>query len=222
MPNLGDIFPNFECTSTRGTLRCHDYIGDGWALFLSHPGDFTPVCTSELGTLAARYDEFEKRNCKIICLSCDPVDRHLEWEKDVMAQAGLDGDELPFPIIADEKRELSVRLGILDDDFKDGFGIPLSARGTFLIDPDRHIKFIATYPGPLGRTCDELLRIIDGLQLIEYRRVCIPMDWQYGQEVMTRPDVTPEEFGTVYPKGVSVQEMPSGKEYMYFTPQPEL
>eukprot|EP00045_Choanoeca_perplexa_P001985 m.22532 g.22532 ORF g.22532 m.22532 type:complete len:226 (+) comp11262_c0_seq1:121-798(+) len=222
MPNLGDIIPNFDCQSTMGDLQVHEYLGDSWGLFVSHPGDFTPVCTTELGIMAHLYPEFEARNVKVLCLSADSVDMHHQWTQDVLAQAGLDTDTLPFPILADERREISVRLGILDADFKDKAGIPLTARGTFIISPDKRIKFSANYPGALGRNFDELLRVIDAIQLIEYKQVCIPGNWTQGNECMPSPFVPPEEFENTYPKGVSVQDMPSGKEYMYYTPQPEL
>eukprot|EP01147_Barroeca_monosierra_P005359 gene5359-7110_t len=219
MPNLGDEMPNFEADTTHGKIKFHDFVGDGWAILFSHPADYTPVCTTELSRVAKLVPEFTKRNTKVIALSCDPVESHNGWAKDVVAVGKLDG-ALPYPIIADEKRELAVKLGMLDADEKDAQGLPLTARAVFVVGPDKRLKLSLLYPATTGRNFDEILRILDSLQLTAYHKVATPADWKDGEACMVLPSVKPEEVDQVFPKGVTVKEVPSGKGYLRFTPQP--
>jgi len=145
MVNLGDVFPNFTAESTKGTIHLHEYLGDKWGILFSHPADYTPVCTTELGRVAKLTPEFSKRNCKVMAISCDTVEDHHGWIKDIQAYNNLDGN-FPYPIIADEKRELAVQLGMIDPDEKTASGMPLTARAVFIIGPDK--KTQAFYPLP--------------------------------------------------------------------------
>lgn len=219
MPNLGDEMPNFEADTTYGKIKFHDFIGDGWAILFSHPADYTPVCTTELSTVAKLVPEFEKRKTKVIALSCDPVDSHKSWAKDVCA-VGSCGQELPYPIIADEKRELAVQLGMLDADEKDGEGLPLTARAVFIVGPDKRLKLSLLYPATTGRNFSEIIRVLDSLQLTAYHKVATPADWKDGDDCMVLPSVKQDETAKLFPKGVTVKEVPSGKPYLRYTPQP--
>eukprot|EP00043_Microstomoeca_roanoka_P016973 m.175988 g.175988 ORF g.175988 m.175988 type:complete len:222 (+) comp16552_c15_seq1:78-743(+) len=219
MPNLGDVMPNFEADTTHGKIKFHDFVGDGWAILFSHPADYTPVCTTELSSVAKHFADFEKRNTKVIALSCDPVDSHKGWAKDVCAFAGLKG-ELPYPIIADEKRDLAVKLGMLDADEKDAAGMPLTARAVFIIGPDKRLKLSLLYPATTGRNFDEILRVLDSLQLTATHKVATPANWKNGDSVMVLPSIEQKEAEKMFPKGVTVKDVPSGKQYLRMTPQP--
>lgn len=222
MPNLGDIFPNFEANTTDGPMKWHDYVGDGWAILFSHPADYTPVCTTELASVADLVPEFTKRNVKLAALSCDTVEDHLGWIKDIQCYRKHDENEpLPFPIIDDADRKLAVLLGMLDPDERNKDGLPLSARAVFVVGPDKKLKLSILYPATTGRVFSEVLRVVDSLQLTAYKKVATPANWQAGDKCMVIPSVKQEDTGKLFPKGVKVFEMPSGKEYMRFTPQPE-
>uniref|UniRef100_A0A3Q3MQP7 Peroxiredoxin-6 n=1 Tax=Mastacembelus armatus TaxID=205130 RepID=A0A3Q3MQP7_9TELE len=175
---LGDEFPNFEADTTIGRIKFHDFLGSSWGILFSHPKDFTPVCTTELARAAKISSEFKKRDVKMIALSIDSVEDHHNWSKDVMAFNSEADNALPFPIIADDKRVLSVQLGMLDPDEKDKDGMPLTARCVFVIGPDKRMKLSILYPATTGRNFDELLRVIDSLQLTAQKKVATPVDWK--------------------------------------------
>lgn len=219
--SLGETFPDFECESSIGHLRLHEYFGESWGILCSHPADFTPVCTTELGYLAKILPELTKRNVKVLGLSCNDTESHLGWIKDIQSANGLSG-EFPYPIISDPKRELAVKLGMLDPVEKDAAGIPLTARAVFIVGTDKKLKLSILYPATTGRNFDEILRVIDSLQLTAYHKVATPANWKQGDACMVVPSVKPEEHATLFPKGVDVKAVPSGKQYLRFTPQPNV
>uniref|UniRef100_A0A672ZZ56 Peroxiredoxin-6 n=1 Tax=Sphaeramia orbicularis TaxID=375764 RepID=A0A672ZZ56_9TELE len=214
---LGDEFPNFEADTTIGRIKFHDFLGNSWGILFSHPRDFTPVCTTELACAAKISDEFKKRGVKMIALSIDSVEDHRNWSKDVMAYNSAAETPLPFPIIADHKRELSVQLGMLDPDERDKDGMPLTARCVFVIGPDKKLKLSILYPATTGRNFDELLRVIDSLQLTAQKKVATPVDWKPGDKVMVIPSLSDAEAKSLFPNGVTTQEVPSGKKYLRYT-----
>eukprot|EP00118_Oscarella_pearsei_P024600 m.306381 g.306381 ORF g.306381 m.306381 type:complete len:221 (+) comp41201_c0_seq1:69-731(+) len=220
MPNLGDVFPDFTAESTHGEIKFHDWLGGSWAILFSHPADFTPVCTTELGLVAKLAPEFQKRGVKMVALSCDPVESHNGWVKDIQAFTGA-GTEWPYPIIADKNRELAVKFGMLDPDEKSAAGLPLTARVVFIIGPDKKLKLSILYPATTGRNFDEILRVIDSLKLTAEKKVATPANWKQGERCMVLPSVKQEDTPKLFPKGVEVVPVPSGKQYMRFTPQPE-
>ncbi|XP_032492107.1 peroxiredoxin-6 isoform X1 [Phocoena sinus] len=176
---LGDKAPNFEANTTIGRIRFHDYLGDSWGILFSHPRDFTPVCTTELGRAAKLAPEFAKRNVKMIALSIDSVEDHLAWSKDINAYNGDEPTEkLPFPIIDDKNRDLAIQLGMLDPAEKDEKGMPVTARVVFIFGPDKKLKLSILYPATTGRNFDEILRVIISLQLTAEKRVATPVDWK--------------------------------------------
>ncbi|KAK1164297.1 peroxiredoxin-6 [Acipenser oxyrinchus oxyrinchus] len=218
---LGDVFPNFEADTTIGKIQFHDFLGDSWGILFSHPRDFTPVCTTELGRAAKLSGEFARRSVKMIALSIDSVQDHLAWSKDIVAYNGEAPDStLPFPIIADEKRELAIQLGMLDPDEKDKDGIPLTARCVFVIGPDKKLKLSILYPATTGRNFDEILRTVDSLQLTAQKRVATPVDWKLGDSCMVLPNIPEDEAAKLFPAGVYTKDLPSGKKYLRYTPQP--
>ncbi|CAL8309162.1 unnamed protein product [Lota lota] len=214
---LGDVFPNFEAETTIGRIKFHDFLGDSWGILFSHPRDFTPVCTTELACAAGITGEFKKRGVKMIALSIDSVEDHTNWSKDVMAFNGETGTPLPFPIIADDKRVLSVQLGMLDPDEIDKDGMPLTARCVFVIGPDKKLKLSILYPATTGRNFDELLRVIDSLQLTAQKKVATPVNWKPGDKVMVIPSLSEAEATALFPNGVTCKELPSGKKYLRYT-----
>uniref|UniRef100_A0A3Q4AFU0 Peroxiredoxin-6 n=1 Tax=Mola mola TaxID=94237 RepID=A0A3Q4AFU0_MOLML len=214
---LGDEFPNFEADTTVGRVKFHDFLGKSWGILFSHPRDFTPVCTTELARAAKLSGEFAKRDVKMIALSIDSVEDHINWCKDVMAFNGEGKSTLPYPIIADHKRELSVQLGMLDPDERDKDGMALTARCVFVIGPDKKLKLSILYPATTGRNFDELLRVIDSLQLTARKKVATPVDWKPGDKVMVIPSLSDAEAATLFPNGVTTKEVPSGKTYLRFT-----
>ncbi|XP_057612618.1 peroxiredoxin-6-like [Chionomys nivalis] len=178
---LGDETPNFEANTTIGPICFHDFLGDSWGILFSHPRDFTPVCTTELGRAAKLAPEFAKMNVKMIALSTDSVEDHLAWSKDINAYNGDEPTEKPpFPIIDDKKRELAILLGMLDPSEKDEKGMPVTARVVFIFGPDKELKLSILYPATTGRNFDEILRVIKSLQLTATKRVATPVDWKRG------------------------------------------
>ncbi|XP_069006140.1 peroxiredoxin-6 [Embiotoca jacksoni] len=214
---LGDEFPNFEANTTIGRIKFHDFLGSSWGILFSHPKDFTPVCTTELACAAKISDEFKKRSVKMIALSIDSVEDHHGWSKDVTAFNSKADSALPFPIIADDKRELSVQLGMLDPDERDKDGLPLTARCVFVIGPDKKLKLSILYPATTGRNFDELLRVIDSLQLTAQKKVATPVNWKPGDKVMVIPSLSEAEAASLFPNGVTTKEVPSGKKYLRYT-----
>ncbi|XP_052056648.1 peroxiredoxin-6 [Apodemus sylvaticus] len=218
---LGEEAPNFEANTTIGRIRFHDFLGDSWGILFSHPRDFTPVCTTELGRAAKLAPEFAKRNVKLIAISVDSVEDHLAWSKDINAYNGATPTEkLPFPIIDDKDRDLAILLGMLDPAEKDDNDMPVTARVVFVFGPDKKLKLSILYPATTGRNFDEILRVIDSLQLTQSKPVATPVDWKKGESVMVLPDVPEEEAKRCFPKGVFTKELPSGQKYLRFTPQP--
>jgi 1-Cys peroxiredoxin 6 len=217
--NLGDVFPNFTADTTEGKITFHDWLGESWGILFSHPRDYTPVCTTELGRVIKLVPEFQKRNVKMIALSCDDVTSHEGWSKDVCAFADFKGD-FPYPIIADQGRDLAVKFGMVDPDEKDENNMPLTCRAVFIIGPDKKLKLALLYPATTGRNFDEILRVIDSLQLTAYKKVATPADWKKGDQCMVIPSVSDEEANKLFKKGFEKREVPSGKGYLRFTADP--
>ncbi|XP_002733706.1 peroxiredoxin-6-like [Saccoglossus kowalevskii] len=218
MVNLGDEFPNFKADTTTGEIKFHDWLDGSWAILFSHPADYTPVCTTELSRVEKLVPEFKKRNVKLIALSCDSVADHKGWIEDIKAYSGVAG--VSYPIIADEKRDLAVKLGMVDPDEKTAAGLPLTCRAVFIIGPDKKLKLSFLYPATTGRNFDEILRVVDSLQLTATKKVATPVDWKPGEKCMVVPTVKPEDVAKLFPKGVEIKPVPSGKQYLRMTPQP--
>ena len=207
---LGDVAPDFTAQSSEGEINFHEYLGDGWGVLFSHPADYTPVCTTELGTVAKYKAEFEKRNAKVIALSVDGLESHKGWINDINETQNT---TVNFPIIADEDRKVSE----LYDMIHPNADATLTVRSVYVIGPDKTVKLIITYPASTGRNFDELLRVIDSLQLTAYHKVATPANWQHGEEVVISPAITNEEAETMFTKGFK-----EVKPYLRLTPQPNL
>ncbi|XP_074654257.1 peroxiredoxin-6-like [Tubulanus polymorphus] len=220
MAKLGEVFPNIKAETTEGAIELHDWIGPSWAILFSHPADYTPVCTTELARVVQLLPEFQKRNVKVIALSCDSVDSHHGWSKDVIDYAGKSGSTLPYPIIADADRSIVTQLGMLDPDEKDSKGLPLPARCVYVIGPDKRLKLSILYPATTGRNFNEILRVIDSLQLTATKKVATPVDWKQGDKCMVLPTITGEEAKELFPE-MKTKALPSGKEYLRMTPCPK-
>ncbi|KAG7263344.1 hypothetical protein CRUP_027926 [Coryphaenoides rupestris] len=205
---LGDVFPDFQAETTDGKIRFHHFLGDSWGILFSHPRDFTPVCTTELACAAGLSAQFQKRGVKMIALSIDGVDDHRSWSKDVMAFSGEAASPLPFPIIADHNRELSVLLGMLDPD------------EVFVIGPDKKLKLSILYPATTGRNFNEILRVIDSLQLTAQQKVATPVNWKPGDKVMVIPSLSEAEAAALFPKGSHAKNCLLGKNTCA-TPSPD-
>ncbi|CAG0921208.1 unnamed protein product [Notodromas monacha] len=215
---LGDQFPNFEAETNEGPIKFYDWLGDSWCMFFSHPADFTPVCTTELGRAAELHSEFQKRGIKLIAMSCDPVESHQGWIKDIEGlSSSLNEGDFKIPIIADPKRELAVKFQMLDPDEIDKEGIPLPARAVFIIGPDKKLKLSILYPATTGRNFVELLRVIDSLKLTAAKKVATPADWKMGDPAMVVPSLSKEEADKLFPNGYELKEVPSGKQYLRMT-----
>ncbi|MDX1450232.1 MAG: peroxiredoxin, partial [Acidimicrobiia bacterium] len=192
---INDTAPDFTAETTQGTIRFHDWIGDGWAILFSHPKDFTPVCTTELGAVAGLMEEFAKRNCKVIGISVDGVSDHEAWSKDIEASQG---HRVTYPLIGDPKLEVVKQYDMLPADAGDTAEgrTPVdnqTARTVFVIGPDKKIKATLTYPMSTGRNFDEILRVIDSLQLTAKHQLATPVNWQKGEEVIIVPTVSDEQ-----------------------------
>ncbi|EHA98545.1 Peroxiredoxin-6 [Heterocephalus glaber] len=212
----GTRLPTWEANTTIGRIHFHNFLGDSWDILFSHPWDFTPVCTTELGRAAKLAPEFAKRN-----VSIDSVVDHLAWSKHSNAHNGDEPTEkLPFPIIDDKNWDLAILLGMLDPTEKDEKGMPVTARVVFVFGPDKKLKLSILYPATTGRNFDEILRVVNFLQLTAENRVATPVDWNDGDSVMVLPIIPEEEAKKLIPKGVFTKELPSGKKYLHYTPQP--
>ena len=207
---LGDIAPNFTANSTEGEINFHDWLGESWGILFSHPADFTPVCTTELGTVAKYKGEFEKRNVKVIALSVDGLESHKRWISDINETQNT---IVNFPIIADEDRKVSE----LYDMIHPNADSQLTVRSVFVIGPDKKIKLSITYPASTGRNFDELLRVIDSLQLTAYHQVATPANWNHGDDVVIVPSISTVDALDIFTKGVD-----EVKPYLRMTPQPNL
>ncbi|PRX54063.1 peroxiredoxin [Flagellimonas meridianipacifica] len=205
---LGDTAPDFTAETSQGTLNFYDYLGDGWGILFSHPADFTPVCTTELGTAAKFKDEFEKRNVKMIALSVDGVESHSEWIQDINETQHT---TVNFPIIADVDRKVSDLYDMIHPKADD----TLTVRSVFIIAPDKTVKLILTYPASTGRNFYELLRVIDSLQLTAYHKVATPANWEHGDKVVVSPSIPTEEAKEMFTAGVD-----EIKPYLRLTPDP--
>ncbi|PON93062.1 Peroxiredoxin [Trema orientale] len=212
---LGDTIPNLEAQSTHGKITLHDYIGDSWAIIFSHPGDFTPVCTTELGKMAACAQEFANRGLKLVGLSCDDVESHLEWIKDI--EAYTPGAKVSFPIIADPKRELIKQLNMVDPEEKDSSGNPLPSRALHIVGPDKKVKLSFLYPASTGRNMDEVVRVLDSLHKAAKHKVATPANWKPGDPVVISPSVSTEDAKNMFPGGFKTLDLPSNKDYLRFT-----
>lgn len=215
---LGDEFPNLSVDTTTGQLKLHDYFGSNWGILFSHPKDYTPVCTTELGRAAKFEPEFKKRGVKMIALSCDSVQDHIGWTKDI---ENYNSVKVTYPIIADPDRAIAKQLGMLDPDEKDSSGMPLTCRAVFIVGPDKKLKLSILYPATTGRNFDELLRVIDSLQLTATKKVATPVDWKSGDKCMVIPSLSNDEASKLFPKGFETKTVPSGKPYIRLTPHPQ-
>jgi len=207
---LGDIAPDFTAETTEGKIEFHKWLGDSWGVLFSHPADFTPVCTTELGTVAKLQDEFKKRNVKTIALSVDTVESHFNWIKDINETQNT---IVNFPIIADPIFEVSKLYDFVHPNASDKFTV----RSVVIIGPDKKVKLIITYPASTGRNFDEILRVIDSLQLTANYSVATPANWKHGEEVVITPAIKDEEIAAKFPKGYK-----RIKSYLRITPQPNL
>ncbi|MEY2811579.1 MAG: hypothetical protein RI991_574 [Bacteroidota bacterium] len=205
---LGDDAPNFKASTTIGEIDFYEYLGDSWGVLFSHPADFTPVCTTELGRTALLKQEFEKRNVKVLAVSVDAIDNHFLWVKDINETQQCSVD---FPIIADEKREVASLYDMIHPNASATFTV----RSLFVIGPDKKIKLFITYPASTGRNFVEVLRVIDSLQLTAKHQVATPADWKNGEDVIVVPAVSTEDAEKKFPKGLNIV-----KPYLRYTPQP--
>ena len=205
---LGDEAPNFTAETTEGTIDFHEYLGDGWGVLFSHPKDFTPVCTTELGRVAQLKPEFDKRNTKVIAVSVDDVDSHGRWAGDI---EDVTGAKLNFPVIGDQDRKVSDLYGMIHPNAND----TLTVRSVFVVGPDKLVKLMITYPASTGRNFDEVLRVIDSLQLTADYKVATPADWKDGEDVIVVPALSDDEAKELFPKGFEAK-----KPYLRVTPQP--
>ena len=205
---LGDTAPNFTAQTSQGEINFYDYLGDSWGVLFSHPGDYTPVCTTELGRTAALKDEFAKRNVKVLALSVDSVESHHGWIKDINETQGV---EVNFPIIADPDRKVSEAYDMIHPNAS----VNATVRSLFIIAPDKTVKLIITYPASTGRNFVEILRVIDSLQLTANYSVATPADWKEGEDVVVVPSIKTEDIAAKFPKGFTIV-----KPYLRTTPQP--
>jgi len=207
---LGDIAPNFIAKTTEGDIDFHQYLGDGWGILFSHPADYTPVCTTELGKTAQLKDEFAKRNVKVLAVSVDPLEKHEGWVKDINETQHT---TVNFPIIADADRNVATLYDMIHPNAPETFTV----RSLFVVGPDKKVKLFITYPASTGRNFVEVLRVIDSLQLTAKYSVATPADWKHGEDVIVVPAVSTEDAEKKFPKGLNII-----KPYLRYTPQPDL
>jgi thioredoxin-dependent peroxiredoxin len=205
---LGDIAPDFTADTTEGKINFYDYLGDGWGILFSHPKDFTPVCTTELGEVARLKDDFAKRDTKVIGVSVDPVDSHHNWSQDI---EDVTGHKLNYPLIGDENRTVADLYGMVHPNASD----TLTVRSVFVVGPDKKVKLTITYPASTGRNFEEILRVLDSLQLTAKYSVATPVNWHDGEDVIIVPAVDDETAKEKFPKGFKAV-----KPYLRVTPQP--
>ena len=207
---LGDAAPDFTAETTEGTIEFHQWLGDGWGILFSHPKDYTPVCTTELGRVANLKSEFEKRNVKVIAVSVDPLESHKGWVNDINETQSC---TMNYPIIADPDRNVATMYGMIHPNALDN----LTVRSVFIVGPDKKVKLQLTYPASTGRNFDEILRVIDSLQLTANYQVATPADWKQGDDCVVVPAIKTEDIPAKFPKGF--KEI---KPYLRMTPQPDL
>jgi len=207
---LGDIAPDFQASTTEGTIEFHKYLGNGWGVLFSHPADFTPVCTTELGAVAKLRSEFEKRNVKVLALSTDALDSHEKWIGDINETQNT---AVNFPLIADPEFKVAKLYDMIHPEVSDKFTV----RSVFVVGPDKKVKLTITYPAATGRNFDEILRVIDSLQLTANYSVATPANWKHGEDVIITAAVKDEDIAGKFPKGYT-----RVKPYLRTTPQPDL
>ncbi len=207
---LGDIAPNFKAQSTAGDIDLYEYLGDGWGILFSHPADFTPVCTTELGRTAQLEETFRQKNTKVLAVSVDPLDKHASWVNDINETQHV---TVGFPILADPDRNIATLYDMIHPNASENFTV----RSLFIIGPDKKVKLIITYPASTGRNFHEVLRVLESLQLTAQYSVATPANWEHGEDVIVVPAVTTEAAIEKFPKGVTVI-----KPYLRYTPQPDL
>jgi len=206
---LGDVAPDFEAQTTEGPISFHKWIGDGWAILFSHPKDFTPVCTTELGYVARVKPEFDRRNVQVIGLSVDPVDAHRQWAQDI--KETTQGYAPNYPIIADPEKKVANLYGMMHPAHDEVYTV----RTVFVIDPQKKVRLMITYPQTTGRNFEEILRVVDSLQLTDSHKVATPVNWKQGEDVIIVTAVSDEEARAKFPKGWKAL-----KPYLRLTPQP--
>ncbi|KAJ6635014.1 Peroxiredoxin-6 [Pseudolycoriella hygida] len=215
---LGSVIPNFKAETTKGPIQFYDWLGDSWCVFFSHPSDFTPVCTTELGRIAVHQPHFAKRNVKLIAHSVDDLDNHVDWVNDIKNYCLDIPGEFPYPIIADPKRELAVALDMIDEDQKNDPEVAKTVRALYIISPNKKLRLSMIYPMTTGRNVDEILRVIDSLQLTDrIPQVATPANWVPGQKVMIAPTVTDAVADELFEDQVDRIGMPSGRNYVRTT-----
>lgn len=205
---LGDEAPNFTAETTEGPITFHEWLGNGWGILFSHPKDYTPVCTTELGTMARISEEFKKRNVKVIAVSVDPLDAHKGWIKDINETQNC---TVNYPLIADPEKKVATLYDMIHPNAMDN----MTVRSVFIIGPDKKIKLMLTYPASTGRNFDELLRVVDSLQLTANYKVATPANWKQGEDCIITPAVSDEDAKKLFPKGFRAV-----KPYLRYTPQP--
>jgi len=208
--HLGEVAPNFTAQTTAGEINFHEYLGNSWGILFSHPADFTPVCTTELGKTALLMDEFAKRNVKVMAISVDPLERHMGWIKDINETQHCN---VNFPVIADPERKVAVLYDMIHPEASENFTV----RSLFVIGPDKKIKLMITYPQSTGRNFAEILRVVESLQLTANYSVSTPADWKHGEDVIVVPAISTEDAMKKFTKGVKIV-----KPYLRYTPQPDL
>jgi thioredoxin-dependent peroxiredoxin len=207
---LGDTAPDFTAETTEGTIELHKYLGDGWGVLFSHPKDYTPVCTTELGRVANLKNEFDKRNVKVLALSVDPLDSHKGWVDDINETQSC---TVNYPIIADPDKKIAEMYDMIHPNALNN----LTVRSVFIIGPDKAVKLTLTYPASTGRNFAEILRVIDSLQLTANHQVATPVDWKHGDDCVVIPAIKTEDIPSKFPKGHKVI-----KPYLRTTPQPDI
>ncbi len=205
---LGDEAPDFTAETTEGNIHFHEWLGDKWGVLFSHPKDFTPVCTTELGAVARLKDEFDKRNAKVIAVSVDPIDSHKGWLSDINETQNT---EVNYPIIADPDRKVADLYGMIHPNASD----TVTVRSVFIVGPDKKVKLTITYPQSTGRNFAEILRVLDSLQLTSNYSVSTPADWKDGEDVIISPAISDEDAKEKFPKGWEAK-----RPYLRLTPQP--
>ncbi|WP_294201243.1 MULTISPECIES: peroxiredoxin [Chryseobacterium] len=205
---LGDTAPDFQAETSAGDLNFYEYLGDSWGILFSHPADYTPVCTTELGYTSKLKEEFDKRGTKVIALSVDGVEDHQNWIRDINETQETD---VQFPIIADKDRKISE----LYDFIHPNASATATVRSLLIIDPEKKVRLIITYPASTGRNFNEILRVLDSLQLVDSHKIATPVNWQNGDDVIVPPSVSTEDARKIFPKGVT-----EVKPYLRYTPQP--
>lgn len=206
---LGDTVPNFQQNSTEGTIDLYDYAGNGWVILFSHPKDFTPVCTTELGAVAKLKGEFDKRGVKVLGLSVDSLGSHEGWCRDIEETQGV---KLNFPLIADEDRKVANLYNMIHPNEDNVFTV----RSVFIIDPQKKLRLTLTYPAPTGRNFNEILRVVDALQMTDKSKVATPVNWTHGEDVIILPSVSDDDAKDMFPEGFRTL-----KPYLRYTKQPK-